>query len=95
MSTLPRASWWTVRRASNTKPATYRCPICGLHLLASTEHLLIVPEGDSSRRRHAHSSCVAAARKSGAMVLRDEWMAAQPRGPSWWRRVLQRRRSDG
>src|SRR5438045_2201669 len=27
MRSLPAAPWWTVRRAANRKPATYRCPI--------------------------------------------------------------------
>ena len=45
--------WWAVRRASNRKPATYRCPICGRHLHAMSDHVLIAPEGDSSHRRHA------------------------------------------
>ena len=25
----PKARWWSVRRAQNRKPATYRCPLCG------------------------------------------------------------------
>jgi hypothetical protein len=44
------------------KPATYRCPICGDLLHAMSEHMLIAPEGDTSRRRHAHVECVRAAR---------------------------------
>jgi hypothetical protein len=90
MPTLPQASWWTVRGASNHKPATYRCPICGKHLAALTEHMLITPEGDSTRRRHAHTACVMAARRRGEMVLRDEWLATQPRRDFWWRRLLRR-----
>jgi hypothetical protein len=88
MPKLPPAAWWTVRRATNRKPATYRCPLCGRHLLALTEHVLIAPEGDTRRRRHAHAECVVAARKRGELVLRDEWLAAQPRQPSRWRRLL-------
>jgi hypothetical protein len=85
MSQLPKAAWWTVRRARNRKPVTYRCPVCGGYLLALTEHLLMLPEGDPSRRRHAHSECVLRARERGQIVLRDEWLAAQPRQPSRWR----------
>ena len=59
------APWWTVRRAANRKPATYRCPICGHHLPALSEHMLIAPEGDSRRRRHAHTDCVLRARATG------------------------------
>jgi len=44
------------------KPATYRCPICGDLLHAMSDHMLIAPEGDTSRRRHAHVECVRAAR---------------------------------
>jgi hypothetical protein len=82
-----------VRRATNRKPATYRCPLCGRHLLALTEHMLIAPEGETRRRRHAHTQCVVAARKRGELVLREEWLRTQPRGPSLWRRLL--RRQDG
>jgi hypothetical protein len=90
MSRLPPAQWWTVRRATNRKPATYRCPFCGGHLLASTEHVLIAPEGDTARRRHAHTQCASAARSRGELVLREDWLATQPRAPSWWRRLVGR-----
>jgi hypothetical protein len=73
------ARWWAVRRASSSKPATYRCPLCGRLLHAMSEHMLIAPEGDSSRRRHAHSGCVARARASGTLRTLDDWRAAQPR----------------
>ena len=52
--------------------------------------MLIAPEGDSRRRRHAHSECVIAARRDGRLVLRDEWLRTQPREPSLWRRLLGR-----
>jgi hypothetical protein len=51
--------------------------------------MLIAPEGDTRRRRHAHTACVLAARKRGELVLRDEWSASQPHPSSWWRRILQ------
>jgi hypothetical protein len=79
--------WWSIRRAQNRKPATYRCPLCGRHLPALSEHMLIVPEGDASRRRHAHTDCVLAARKAGRLPTRDEWLKTQPRPPSLWRRA--------
>src|SRR3954452_7597738 len=66
------ARWYAVRPAANRKPATYRCPLCGGHLPALSEHMLVTPEGDSSRRRHAHSACVMAARKQGRLPLREE-----------------------
>jgi hypothetical protein len=52
--------------------------------------MLIAPEGDTRRRRHAHTECVLAARARGQIVLRDEWLSAQPRRPSLWRRMLRR-----
>ena len=86
-----------VRRAQNLKPATYRCPLCGRHLPALSEHLLMFPEGDHSRRRHAHTACVMAARKAGKLPTREEWLDAQPRRPSAWQRLTDRlaRRKSG
>lgn len=77
VSQLPPARWWSVRPAGNRKPATYRCPICGHHLPALSEHMLIAPEGDKARRRHAHSACVIEARKRGELPLEEEWRRAQ------------------
>jgi hypothetical protein len=82
--------WWHVRRAQNRKPATYRCPLCGHFLPALSEHMLIVPEGDSSRRRHAHTKCVVAARRQGRLPTKAEWQHTQPRPPSLWRRAIAR-----
>jgi hypothetical protein len=84
-----------VRRAANRKPATYRCPLCGHHLPALSEHMLIAPEGDTRRRRHAHTACVLAARARGELVLRDEWLRDQPATPAWWRRMFTRRAPRG
>ena len=89
---LSDARWWDVRRAHNTKPATYRCPLCGGRLPALSEHMLIKPEGDSSRRRHAHTECVLAARRAGRLPTRGEWLATQPRGPGFWRSLASRLR---
>jgi hypothetical protein len=87
---LPPAAWWTVRRAANRKPATYRCPLCGHQLPALSEHMLIAPEGDTRRRRHAHTKCVVRAREQGRLPLREDWLRAQPRRSPWWRRLLGR-----
>jgi hypothetical protein len=89
---LEQAAWWSVRRAQNRKPATYRCPLCGGFLPALSDHVLIAPEGDASRRRHAHTQCVLKARKAGRLPTRDEWTKAQPREPSRWRRLVDRLR---
>jgi hypothetical protein len=92
MARLPSARWFSVRRAQNTKPATYRCPLCGKLLPALSEHMLIVPEGHSDRRRHAHSACVLAARRAGKLPTREEWLRTQPRPPSIWQRARRRLR---
>ena len=77
-----------VRPAANRKPATYRCPLCEAPLPALSEHMLVVPEGDASRRRHAHSKCVLDARRAGRLPLHDE---VEPRGPGLLSRLLARR----
>lgn len=41
-------------------------------------HMLVVPEGDTRRRRHAHTECVLAERRAGRLPSRDEWLATQP-----------------
>jgi hypothetical protein len=72
---MPRfedARWYEVRPAANRKPSTYRCPLCGELLPALSAHMLISPEGDRGRRRHAHTPCVMAARRAGRLPLRDE-----------------------
>jgi hypothetical protein len=84
--------WWNVRRAQNRKPATYRCPLCGKHLPALSEHMLLAPEGDPSRRRHAHTACVLKARKEGRLPTREEWLKTQPREPSALKRLVKRLR---
>ena len=66
------------------------CPLCGELLPALSEHMLIVPEGDSSRRRHAHTQCVMAARRAGRLPTRQEWERTQPRPPGMLARILRR-----
>jgi hypothetical protein len=73
MASMPETPrWWTVRRAQNLKPATYRCPFCGELLPALSEHVLVMPEGDARRRRHAHAKCALAERAAGRLPLREE-----------------------
>ncbi len=79
--------WWAMRPAQSRKPATYRCPFCGSHLPALSEHFLIAPEGDGDRRRHAHTACVLAERRAGRLPTEEEWRRAQPRPPSLWQRL--------
>ena len=82
--------WWTMRPAQSLRPATYRCPFCNESLHAMSEHFVIAPEGDVDRRRHAHTACVTAARRSGELPTHDEWRAAQPREPGFFRRLVSR-----
>ena len=74
---LDEARWWAARPAQNLKPATYACPLCGQLLHAMSEHVLIAPEGDSKRRRHAHTDCVLAARRAGRLPTYDEWLGTR------------------
>jgi hypothetical protein len=90
MAQTAKPRWWVARRATNRKPSTYRCPLCGELLPALSEHMLIVPEGDSSRRRHAHTQCVLAARRAGRLPTRQEWERTQPRPPGMLARILRR-----
>jgi hypothetical protein len=98
---LGQARWWTARRAQNRKPATYRCPLCGELLPALSEHILLMPEGDPRGRRHAHSACVLAARRSGRLPFREDYERAQQRsrrrlpGPRALLAFLARRRARG
>jgi hypothetical protein len=84
-----QASWYAVRPATNRKPATYRCPLCGALLPALSNHMLVLPEGDTSRRRHAHIGCVMKARREGRLPLREE---VAPRRPSLVARLFRRPR---
>jgi hypothetical protein len=80
--------WWTVRPAQNLKPATYRCPFCDELLPALSEHMLIAPEGDKTKRRHAHTECVLAERRAGRLPLHEDWLATQPPQLGRLRRLL-------
>jgi hypothetical protein len=48
------------------------------------------PEGDRSRRRHAHTECVLRARNAGKLPTREEWLKTQPGEPNVWRRLVAR-----
>jgi hypothetical protein len=87
MDDFSQAAWYAVRAAANRKPATYRCPLCGGLLPALSDHMLVVPEGDASRRRHAHSPCVVKARREGRLPMREE---IEPRRPGLVARLLHR-----
>ena len=52
--------------------------------------MLIAPEGDTRRRRHAHTECALAERRAGRLPLREDWLATQPRPPGLLRRLLGR-----
>jgi hypothetical protein len=95
MADRAKPRWWYVRRAQNLKPATYRCPLCGRHLPALSEHMLLFPEGDRGRRRHAHTECVMTARRAGRLPTREEWLRTQPRDPGVWSRLVAKIRGAG
>jgi hypothetical protein len=78
--------------AQNLKPATYRCPLCGELLPALSQHMLLFPEDDHSRRRHAHMACVMRARQDGSLPTRQEWEKAQRPADSQRRTLLARLR---
>ena len=69
-----------MRGAQNLKASTYRCPFCGKHLASMSQHVLIAPEDDRSKRRHAHMECVQRARAAGKLPTKEEWLEAT-RGP--------------
>jgi hypothetical protein len=79
-----------MRRAQNRKPATYRCPFCDRYLPSLSEHVLLMPEGDPSRRRHAHTACVLAERKAGNLPTQDEWRRARKESSREPRGMLER-----
>jgi hypothetical protein len=56
-----------------------------------SEHVLIAPEGDTERRRHAHTACVLAARRQGRMLLEDEWRRTQAPTAGLLARLFRRR----
>jgi hypothetical protein len=87
---LPPARWWAVRPARNLKGAAYTCPFCRGRLHAMSHHVLIAPEGDTSRRRHAHTECARRARERGRLPSYDDWRATQPRQPGLLRRLFRR-----
>lgn len=92
MPTFRDARWYAVRPAHSRKPATYRCPLCGGLLPAASEHVLVLPEGDASERRHAHTTCVMRARRAGRLPLRED---VTPAGPGPLARLLRRARRTG
>jgi len=53
-----------------------------------SEHVVIAPEGDVERRRHAHIECVLAARRAGTFRTYDDWRATQPRRPGLLARIF-------
>jgi hypothetical protein len=85
--------WWAIRRAQNLKPVTYVCPFCEERLPSMIEHMLLLPEGDTRRRRHAHTECVMAEKRAGRLPSRDQWLATQPRGAGRLSRLLRRMRT--
>jgi len=88
MDDFRKARWYALRPAGSRKPATYRCPLCGGLLPALSDHVLVLPDGDPSRRRHAHTNCVVNARRAGRLPLREE---VEPPRPGPLARLLRRK----
>jgi hypothetical protein len=76
------------------KPATYRCPFCDALLPALSEHVLVMPERDPRRRRHAHTACAIAERQAGRLPARDEWLQTQPGRAGLLPRLFHRDRGE-
>jgi hypothetical protein len=55
-----------------------------------SDHVLIAPEGNADRRRHAHTECARKAREAGELPSYDEWRATQPRRPRLLRKIFLR-----
>jgi hypothetical protein len=85
--------WWAIRRAENLKPVTYVCPFCEELLPAMVPHVLVLPEGDVRRRRHAHTDCVMAEKRAGRLPSREQYEGTQPSRPGRFSRLLQRTRT--
>lgn len=51
-----------------------------------SEHVLIAPEGDMERRRHAHTACAA---KAG-LPSQSDWRRTQPKKPGLFSRLFNR-----
>ena len=86
-----RAGGRSARRRTSSR-ATYLCPFCDELLPSMIEHVLVLPEGDTQRRRHAHSECAMAERQAGRLPFRDEWLATQPPKPGFSKRFRTRTR---
>ena len=71
--------WWEFRSAQSLQAKTYVCPFCDGLLHATSEHALVAPEGDVSKRRHAHLDCVAKERAAGRLPTREESRRRPPR----------------
>ena len=85
--------WWAIRSAQNLKPVTYVCPFCEELLPSMIEHMLILPEGDTRRRRHAHTQCVMAEKRAGRLPSKDQWLAEQPRPTGRFSRLFAKTRT--
>jgi hypothetical protein len=84
------AEWWDVRMARNPSGSIYTCPLCEGPIHSSTEHMLITPDGNPNRRRHAHTECVREAIDAGRLPVRAD---RQETTLGWFARLRQGRRS--
>jgi len=52
--------------------------------------MLLIPDGDARRRRHAHTACVLRARAAGRLPLKEERDANRPQQRGFWKRLRRR-----
>ncbi len=72
--------------ARNPSGSIYTCPLCDGPIHAATEHMLITPEGNPNRRRHAHIECVREAIGAGLLPGRSDESGPRKRWFGRWRR---------
>jgi hypothetical protein len=56
------------------------------------DHVLILPEGDTRRRRHAHTECALAEKRAGRLPSRDQWLQTQPQRTGRFSRLFAKSR---
>ena len=57
------------------------------------EHVLVLPEGDTRRRRHAHTECALAEKRAGRMPSYEQWLATQPQRTGRFSRLFAKSRA--
>ncbi len=53
----------------------------------------MLPEGDSRRRRHAHTECTLAEKRAGRLPSREQWLESQPQRTGRFSRLFAKSRA--